>query len=283
VSTVDIAGLRVDTSTRVLELDAIKRRLKTLPDLSALTKLRRLEVRGHSLASLDGIEACPRLRFVDLEARVKDLSALANAKQLEFISVSSVTLFEALPALPRITSISAFHAGVKSLANINRFRALQILNIDRGTLTGLAALGALKKLVYVSAREHGLRSLKGLPSSLETLHVEDNGLTSLDGIDRLTNLEELFLDDNRLTRIPDLSKLKKLQTLSLLNNRITRLENLERLHALRSLTIDGDDMTSVSAKTAAWLRERPTSFKLHSTPRQMKTKPDAFLATTTIS
>lgn len=283
MSTVDIAGKRIDKNARTLELDAIKRPLKTLPDLSALTKLTRIEVRGHSLASLDGIEACPRLRYVDLEARVKDLSALAKVPKLEVLSVSSFAMFEALPALPKLISINAFHAGVKSLAGIGRFRALEILNIDTGTLTDLAPLGALKKLLYVCARNHKLRSLEGLPPSLETLEVENNVIASLDGLDRLTNLEKLSLDNNKLTSIPNLSKLRKLQALSLLGNPITRLENLESLRSLRSLDIDGDNMTSVSPKTAAWLRGRTGSFELHSTPRQWKTKPERFLATTTIS
>lgn len=254
-----------------------------LPDLSALTKLDRLEVRGHALASLDGIEACPRLRYVEIDARVKDLSALARVRRLEHVSVSTHEGFATLPALPNVRSINAHGARVTSLANIGRFPALEVLNIERGTLTDLAPLGVLKRLVYVCARRHRLRSLKGLPASLETLHLKDNALTSLDGIERLAKLEELELDDNEVTRIPRLARLKSLRTLSLLNNRITRLENLESLTALRSLAVDGDDIASVSVRTAAWLRERPSAFELQATPRQQTTKPAAFLASTTIS
>jgi internalin A len=282
MSTVVVAGLRLDTNTKALDLANIKGPLKALPDLSALKKLERLAIRK-PLASLDGIEACPALRVVELAAPVRDLSALAKAKKLVWMSVEKLSSFADLPALPNVTSISAFRAGVKSLRGIERFPSLETLNIDQGAPGDLSKLAPLKKLTYLSAVRCKVRSLNGVPRSIETLDLRDNALASLDGIEKLTKLVDLFLDNNKLTRIPNLSALRKLETLSLEGNRILRLENLEGLRSLTSLDIDGDDMTSVAPRTAAWLRKRNKSFELHASPKYLKTKVEKWLGTKPVS
>ncbi len=86
---------------------------------------------------------------------------------------------------------------------------------------------------------------------LVELDLSNLGLTSLDGIEQLSNLSSLNLRDNNLSDISPLSELKKLESLDLRNNQITDispLSNLERLEYLNVFANTGINSIAPLAK-----------------------------------
>lgn len=220
---------------------------------------------------------------LEIDGPLKTLPDPRALKKITGVYIHKLRSLEQLPPLPAVTSVGASSLGLKSLRGIERLGALESINLDDNKLGDLAPLGALKKFRSLSARRCGLRSLRGLPASMRRISVSGNALAVLEGIEKMTKLEELFADDNKLTSIPDLSKLTKLQYLTLGGNRIERLENLEGLRALVALSIEGAAVTSVSSKTAAWLRKRPKAFDLQVTAGDYRrVKIDKWLETKTI-
>ncbi len=114
---------------------------------------------------------------------------------------------------------------------------------------------ALTKEESVKVIEAAIRKAAGRPTGELTqtdlekvteLSFEDNKLTSVKGLEKLTQLEILSLGDNQLTEVPrGLEKLTQLWRLNLEDNQLTSVEGLEKLTQLRSLYLYGNQLTDV--------------------------------------
>lgn len=74
-------------------------------------------------------------------------------------------------------------------------------------------------------------------------HLEDKGISSVEGIQYFTNLIRLYLYDNELKEL-DVTGLTKLETLQCQNNQITEIKGLEDLVSLESLNCENNKLTS---------------------------------------
>jgi len=104
----------------------------------------------------------------------------------------------------------------------------------------------LKKVTELELDRKPLTSLKGLEklTQLESLHLPHNKLTDVKGLENLTQLKELPLDDNQLTDVKGLEKLPQLEGLWLPRNQLTDVKGLEKLTRLTELDlIDNPDLT----------------------------------------
>ena len=69
------------------------------------------------------------------------------------------------------------------------------------------------------------------------LNLSFNILTSVKGLEKLTQLEELYLGSNQLTDVKGLEKLTKLKVLILTSNKLTDVKGLEKLTQLERLNL----------------------------------------------
>ena len=98
--------------------------------------------------------------------------------------------------------------------------------------------------VYLN--DNRLTSVKGLEklTQLTTLNLVDNKLTDVKGLEKLTQLKELSLGYNKLTSIKGLEKLTQLKELILTDNKLTNVKGLEKLTQLVELDLeDNPDLT----------------------------------------
>jgi len=70
---------------------------------------------------------------------------------------------------------------------------------------------------------------------ITVLNCSDEGLTSLDGIEKLINLKYLNCSDNQLTNLYGIEKVPFLRLLVCSNNRLTNLDGLENLIIIKNL------------------------------------------------
>lgn len=81
--------------------------------------------------------------------------------------------------------------------------------------------------------------------SIKKFHADGKSITSLEGIEYLTNLEELSLKENNITDITPLIGLKKLKSLNLWKNSIKDITPLSNLSNLTSLDLDSNQIQSI--------------------------------------
>lgn len=140
-------------------------------------------------------------------------------------------------------------AGAISLDDLKYLPYLESLTIAncQAPLTPLANLPELKTLTVKRSivEAESLAAIFGL-SKLETLIIRGCSLSSISGIEALTNLTVLDLGENVLRDLTPLSNLATLQILQLDNNAVTELTALNALHSLRQLDLSYNSIINIS-------------------------------------
>ena len=112
--------------------------------------------------------------------------------------------------------------------------------------TGKLTQADLEKVTELELDDKQLTSVKGLEklTQLESLHLPHNKLTDVKGLENLTQLKELPLDDNQLTDVKGLENLTQLEGLWLPRNQLTDVKGLKKLTRLTELDLIGNpDLT----------------------------------------
>jgi len=95
-------------------------------------------------------------------------------------------------------------------------------------------------------------------TSLEYLTLNNNGITSVEGLQKLTNLKDLYLSNNSISYIEYLAGLTNLESLHLDGNRISDIYELRGLTNLRELFLNNNKLEMV-----AWLNSLTELTCLH--------------------
>ncbi|MEM1082006.1 MAG: hypothetical protein AAGH65_10540, partial [Pseudomonadota bacterium] len=116
------------------------------------------------------------------------------------------------------------------------------INTTQRSASGLGGGGALQTCVV-----QAIQSDKNItqPSQLINLDCSNRGITSLVGIEALSNLQTLVLDQNPLSSITRLAQLTSLRSVSLSSTNVTTIDALQSLVNLESLIIANTGLTSL--------------------------------------
>ena len=90
--------------------------------------------------------------------------------------------------------------------------------------------------------------LIGELTSLKHLHLRNNQMTTIQGLDELTKLQTLPLTYNQITTIQGLDKLTSLEMLWLDNNQITEIQGLDGLTNLEYLELSFNNIPEEKIK-----------------------------------
>lgn len=114
-------------------------------------------------------------------------------------------------------------------------------------LTNLSGVQSMKKLKFLSVTEMALTGLTELAAltALTSLFVQNNQLSSLEGIEGNKELTDLYAQGNALTSLEPIRHLTKLQTLCASGNQLESLEGITLEHAdemLQCLVLPNDKL-----------------------------------------
>ncbi|WP_308589307.1 leucine-rich repeat domain-containing protein, partial [uncultured Oscillibacter sp.] len=121
------------------------------------------------------------------------------------------------------------------------------LSLSSKQLTGALDVSALTALTSLGCRSNGLTALEGLDKLTELTYL-NCGLNQLSGtldVSALTKLTQLDCEANQLTALDGLGNLTALTSLSCRVNQLTALDGLGSLTALTSLYCDNNKLTAL--------------------------------------
>lgn len=127
---------------------------------------------------------------------------------------------------------------------IQNVKTLDISGKGLTDLSGISSFSNMEKLFVQNNKISNVDEISKL-TKLQTLQLSNNGTKiNLGSIDKLTNLTGLYLNNNALTTsdITGLSKLTNLKQLYLNNNNITSLESIEKLGNLIELYLNDNNV-----------------------------------------
>ena len=160
--------------------------------------------------------------------RFTDLSPLANLP-LEILDLSCNNLHDLSP--------------LGELAHLTN------LSMDYCTFESLTPLEKIKNLNFLSMFDLSFQGFKELCSldmpNLQTLHIPNSKIESLEGISNLKFLSWLSINDSIIFDFDALAKLKNLTTLSISRTRCYDFSFLKELPLLNSLTVDEEQKAQI--------------------------------------
>ena len=138
--------------------------------------------------------------------------------------------------------------GVRSLAGMEHFAALEKLWVYDGRVSDLSPLRHLTNLQYLGLIKNRVADLGPLASltNLQTLKLGNNQVADLDALASMTNLQVLQLEHNQITDVSPLASVSNLRDLWLEGNAIEDVGPLASLTNLEELYLEGNHIADVN-------------------------------------
>ncbi|CDF33816.1 unnamed protein product [Chondrus crispus] len=188
----------------------------SLADLSTLSALDYIDLRGNALTSVEGISSNTRLKtLIVKENKLTNVDHILSTKALQILDISDNN-FVSTDWLARATFAGSLVALVARgnqlvvLEGMASLRKLETIVLSNNQIEDLAPAMQLTSLIKLSASNNAIRSI---PPSITNLY----------------NLRELRLAHNRLAALPPkevLARLSSLKILDIGHNRITNIDSL---------------------------------------------------------
>ncbi|KAG6815980.1 hypothetical protein H0H87_009683 [Tephrocybe sp. NHM501043] len=206
LASIDLSEKKLESVARLKEflprLDALSFTCRRFAELACLRHLRQLKADGNKITSLEGLER--------MDGLVK-LSVQGNS--IRMVDLNQYRCTGVLRARLEVLNIS--QNKLDRILGLASLQALVVLNLDNNEIGDLEVDGAMPQLRVLRASGNRLHQLRVAQlGNLRTLYADNNSLTSLVKVERLTKLENLSLRNqsgrglNLLTR--DVRDVKRL-------------------------------------------------------------------------
>src|SRR3989344_4880504 len=149
----------------------------------------------------------------------------------------------------KITTLSAYGAGIATLKGIECLTNLMWLNFNANQISEISSLAGLTNLKYLyldGNQVSDISSLAGL-TNLTWLILNANQVSDISSLADLTNLEQLYLDTNQISNISSLAGLTNLEQLYLNENQVSNISSLADLTNLNYLYLNGNQVSDISS------------------------------------
>ncbi|WVN90353.1 uncharacterized protein L203_105589 [Cryptococcus depauperatus CBS 7841] len=110
----------------------------------------------------------------------------------------------------------------------------------------------LPNLDWVNLDGNTISYLSGIPSTVRTLHVAGNRLSSLTSVHHLKNLQYLDISGNQLDSVAQLECLIHIRELKIDNNAITDFSGILQLDSLIKLSCENNKIQTLDLSEAQW-------------------------------
>ncbi|KAI9012981.1 hypothetical protein BC832DRAFT_548527 [Gaertneriomyces semiglobifer] len=233
-----------------LPLPLLRKGLKDLgkcPDSLRHAYLK-LSLPNENLGDIAFIKHYPYLVDIELSGNgISDDTPLGALRYLTRIDLSHNALTSPLlfaPAPYALHEADISYNRIEKIGDLKEHRFLAKLCLDRNMIREIEGLTQLQYLTHLSLRCNGISrigdGLRDLP--LKFLDLSRNSLTSLSGLESLTELEEFYVSNNDIQSLDGVQNLRSLTVLDIASNplcnsnspngmkRLTTLMRLETLN-----------------------------------------------------
>ncbi|KAG6828283.1 hypothetical protein H0H92_008493 [Tricholoma furcatifolium] len=244
---IDLSGKKLESVARLKEflprLDALSLNSNQLAWLSGIPgSVRTLAVASNVLTGLTSYSHLLNLESLDIsQNEVESLKQLACLRHLRELKAdgNKISSIEGLERMDGLVKLSLQGNSIRTLElNQCRWTRLEMLNLSQNRLDRILGLSSLQALVAfnVDNNELGELQVDGAMPKMRILRASGNRLHQL-RVGNLFNLRTLYADNNCLTSLVKVERLTKLENLSVRNqsgrglNLLTRdVRDVKRLY-----------------------------------------------------
>ena len=158
--------------------------LSTLPSLTGIKTLRRLEITGTNISDISPLSNLKNLTNLTLsDNAISDVSALAGLTKLErlILEHNAISDISALVKLMSLTELNLEGNLISDIASLSNLNKLTELRLDSNQIADISPLSGLTSLKEVNLRDNAISDFSPLESLPETtIHAQDNPGTFID-------------------------------------------------------------------------------------------------------
>jgi internalin A len=172
----------------------------TAEDVKNISKV---EGKGKSIKSLQGLEQCVAVQLIDLENnQIEDLAPLAGLKLLQSINLAhnKIASIEALKDLERVQYLQLTGNAVSDLKPLAKMKNMMSLYLSENKLEDIAVVAELPKVWSLYLAGNPIKSFEPIAGCqrVDTLDLSKCGVKDLAFLKPLTELKRLMLENNQI-------------------------------------------------------------------------------------
>lgn len=198
----DLTG--IENFKSVFKIDASMNKIKTVPNLSAITNLQYLFLNYNQLSNAN---------FVANNTNILQIQLFYN----------NLTSFPEIPGATKLQKLFLSGNQISWISGLQYLTGLENLQLGVNRFDSLPDFSKNPKLNELHCDRNRLKRLNGVEKlpALKVIYCWGNQITDLSNLNNNTTLEELYAEDNLLTTLPNLSNKASLRKLSVINNKLT--------------------------------------------------------------
>ncbi len=242
--------------SKLLSLKTLQAKNTDLIDIypfKALTSLATLSLRNckinnfsyfkilRALSSLD-LYGCKNNPNESFELNSENTYSYLNIGNTDFSKIERLSGYE-------ISNLVISHNELSSLEGITQIRNLKILSANNNNLDHVDYLAALEvvnlKTLNLNSNLINDLTAKNLHNSINTLYVQSNKLSNLDGLVMFPNLYRIYISFNNVESLSILAKMSKIQLISAVSTTSNGVEDLAQLPLLNYLDLTSTDLSTL--------------------------------------
>lgn len=207
-----------------------KNKVVSLEPLKDSILLSNLWATNNKITTLDGLQSIVDLYWLDLsDNQITNIDAVASMNNLMTLKLSNnkIVSVEPIGGLMNLSDISLSDNQIQNVKGLENLEYISLLDLSNNCINDISAFSNPQ-------------------DSIENLNLENNQLTSLNGIQGLENLFYLNASNNQLTDIDDISGLTLLTTLILSHNNIASVGILENMTNLNRVDMSYNQLENIS-------------------------------------
>ncbi|KAH9274433.1 guanylate kinase [Batrachochytrium salamandrivorans] len=197
----------------------------------------KLSIKFSDLNDISALRKYPYIQNLELQGNnISDISALGNMRYLVQLDLSSNQLKDVLSFDPppyNLQQVDLSRNQIVEIGDLSAHRFLKYLNLDHNCIQEISKISNCRYLRHLCLANNAITSIHQLANlPLQILDVRCNRITSLEGIETLTELEQLHLGMNQVSTIANLKNHPSLRLLDIEDNQISSIDQLLILQTL---------------------------------------------------
>ena len=188
-------------------------------------------------------------RFPPVVAPFESLVGIQNLTGLTSLTLNnkSITDISPLSGLTNLTVLRLHTNWITDISPLRGMTKLTDLFLSENSFSDISALSGMTELRVLRLHKHGDFTGVQLPRDFQGVQrLDNNPITDITPLRRLTNLRDLNLHTNAITDVSALSGLTALNELRINGNQIKDIRALSGLTALTRLELTGNQITDIS-------------------------------------
>lgn len=250
-----------------LKIDPEAFMLKDIGFLKKLSKLEKLDLRGHDIKNFEPLGDMISLKELYLPQNISSLEPLVNLKNLNMLRLSSPVIYwynkyeeqptentkhlkdvSVLKNLTKLENIELSGFNIDDISWINNLKHLKIVKLSRNNITDISSMKGLENIKILDLSRNNITNISAIRdmNNIEELYLYKNSIRNIEAIFPNEKLKNLDISYNKISKLPKNIGVPNLEVLQCTGNRINIVTFNEKMPKLKGLNLSENKLKTIN-------------------------------------